>query len=232
MCFLDTFIVKPDPCIISIEGNIGSGKSTLLANLQEKFKNKNIIFLREPVDEWELIKDAYGKTMLEIYYEDPKTNAFAFQMMAFISRLKLLKETVKQNPNAIIVTERCLYTDKMVFAKMSFDLGNIKTEHHQIYLQWFDEFVDDFPLEKIIYVKTNPEICYERILKRLREGEDNIPMEYLKKCDAYHDDMIETQKDFFVDVLVLDGDTDIFENTNELNEWVTKIYSFIHNIHI
>jgi deoxyadenosine/deoxycytidine kinase len=223
-------MLKQAPCIISIEGNIGSGKSTLLANLQEKFKN--IIFLREPVDEWDLIKDANGKTMLEIYYEDPKAHAFAFQMMAFISRLKLLKETVKQNPNAIIVTERCLYTDKMVFAKMSFDLGNIKTEHHQIYLQWFNEFVDDFPVEKIIYVKTNPEICHERILKRLREGEDNIPMEYLTKCDEYHDTMIEIQKEFFVDVLVLDGNTDIFENTNELNEWVNKIDSFIHNIHI
>jgi len=37
--------------IISIEGNIGSGKSTLLLNLQEEFKdNKNIVFLKVPVD--------------------------------------------------------------------------------------------------------------------------------------------------------------------------------------
>ena len=44
--------------IVSIEGNIGSGKSTLLENLRQHYKdNDSVIFLREPVDEWEKIKD-------------------------------------------------------------------------------------------------------------------------------------------------------------------------------
>ena len=58
----------PKMQIISIEGNIGSGKTTLLTNLKT-FYNKNnnihIIFLREPVDEWENIKDKYGNTMVQ-----------------------------------------------------------------------------------------------------------------------------------------------------------------------
>jgi len=50
--------------IISIEGNIGSGKSTLMENLKEYYKDNNeIIFLREPVDEWSLIKDSNGITI-------------------------------------------------------------------------------------------------------------------------------------------------------------------------
>ena len=52
--------------IISIEGNIGSGKSTVVHNLEQKLKNnKDYVFLREPVDIWETIKDQYGKTILE-----------------------------------------------------------------------------------------------------------------------------------------------------------------------
>ena len=44
--------------IISIEGNIGSGKSTVIHNLEQKLKdNKNYVFLREPVDIWQTIKD-------------------------------------------------------------------------------------------------------------------------------------------------------------------------------
>ena len=71
--------------IITIEGNIGSGKSTLLAHLKEKYENNtNIIFLREPVDEWECIKDKEGVTMLEKFYSDQKTYSFSFQMMAYI----------------------------------------------------------------------------------------------------------------------------------------------------
>ena len=40
--------------IISIDGNIGSGKSTLMGNLKSYFSNNtNVVFLKEPVDEWE-----------------------------------------------------------------------------------------------------------------------------------------------------------------------------------
>ena len=50
--------------IVSIEGNIGSGKSTLLANLKKYFnKETNIVFLKEPVDEWSNIKDENGTTI-------------------------------------------------------------------------------------------------------------------------------------------------------------------------
>ena len=55
--------------IITIEGNIGSGKSTLLEHLKEKYnteESNNIIFLREPVDEWENIKDENGTTVLQM----------------------------------------------------------------------------------------------------------------------------------------------------------------------
>ena len=108
--------------IISIEGNIGSGKSTLVHNLQSHFKNKNInaIFIQEPVNIWNSIRDNNG-TILEQFYKDQEKFSFSFQMMAYISRLSVLKNAIKQNPNAIIITERSLYTDKFVFAKMLYD---------------------------------------------------------------------------------------------------------------
>ncbi len=92
--------------IITIEGNIGSGKSTLLEFLRNELMidNKKVIFMKEPVDEWEYIKDANGKTMLQKFYENQEKYSFPFQMMAYISRLKLLKETVEKNPNAIIIS--------------------------------------------------------------------------------------------------------------------------------
>lgn len=137
--------------IISIEGNIGSGKSTLLAHLKEKYKNSsNILFLREPVDEWEGIKDENGVTMLQKFYNDQKTYAFSFQMMAYISRLALLKDAIKNNPNSIIITERSLFTDKMVFAKMLCESGNIEEVNYQIYLKWFECFACEYPIKNNI----------------------------------------------------------------------------------
>ena len=83
--------------IISIEGNIGSGKSTLLANLREYFKeNENVVFLKEPVDEWEKIKDKEGTTILEKFYADQEKYSFSFQMMAYVSRIKVLRDTLRE----------------------------------------------------------------------------------------------------------------------------------------
>lgn len=66
---------------------------------------------------------------------------------------------------------------------------------YQIYLKWWDEFVEDLPIDKFIYIRTDPEVCKERIVKRSREGEDSIPLDYLKKCGQFHDDwLIENSK--------------------------------------
>jgi deoxyadenosine/deoxycytidine kinase len=260
--------MNKDILIISIEGNIGSGKSTLLSNLKKQFNDDpNVIFLKEPVDEWEKIKDENGVTILEKFYADQVKYSFPFQMMAYISRLKLLKEsveniktkrtellkTIEKNTNSygnkssitsdwakacnryhrpdIIITERSLFTDKMVFAKMLYDSGKIEYVNYQIYLNWFDTFSKEFPIDKIIYVKADPEICHNRIHKRSRDGEDNIPFDYLSSCNEYHEKMLDKNLDECVcdNQLVLDGNNDIYENNNILVEWLSTINDFINN---
>ena len=220
---------------ISIEGNIGSGKSTLLANLREHYKNNdNVIFLKEPVDEWAKIKDINGTTILEKFYANQEKYSFSFQMMAYVSRIKVLRDTLKEktkndNNNYIIITERSLYTDKMVFAKMLYDSGKIEDVNYQIYLNWFDTFSGEFPVHKVIYVKAAPEKCYERIAKRSREGEENIPLEYLTACSLYHDNMLDKTNNTCVcdEQLILDGNIDIYENKTQVDEWVQEIEQYI-----
>jgi deoxyguanosine kinase len=224
--------------IVSIEGNIGSGKSTLLANLRQHYENNsNVVFLKEPVDEWEKIKDENGETILKKFYADQEKYSFPFQMMAYVSRLKVLRDTLKtikndsENRNIVIITERSLYTDKMVFAKMLYDSKKIEHVNYQIYLNWFDTFSDEFPVNKVVYVKTSPEKCYQRIVKRSRTGEENIPLDYLASCSNYHDNMLDKQnlECVCLDQLILDGNVDIYENKNQVNEWINEIDKFTKN---
>jgi deoxyadenosine/deoxycytidine kinase len=203
--------------IISIEGNIGSGKSTFLSYL--KSNNTKFVFVKEPVDEWESVRDTEsGKSIIEKFYEDQEKYSFSFQMMAFISRFSLLRKAIQENPNAIIITERCLYTDKFVFAKMLFDMKKIEDINYQIYCKWFEEFSQEIPLSKIIYIKTNPITCFSRIQQRNRKGESVIPLEYLEQCGEYHEKMIETLQDS-VDIIYLDGN--VFKRTYE--DWAIQI---------
>lgn len=187
--------------IYAIEGNIGSGKSTLLTLLS---KYKDIIKIQEPVDIWRTIKDDSGKDMIEKFYENQEKYAFSFQMMAYISRITLLKKKLQENPNGIFITERSVFTDRNIFAKMLFDDGKIESVNYQIYLKWFDEFVKNLPIKGIIYLKTDPKTCLERIKIRNRKGEENISLKYINRCHRYHQEWINSIKNG-ENVLILDG---------------------------
>lgn len=213
---------------ISIEGNIGAGKSTIVNLLKEKFSNNSdIIFLEEPISEWNDIKDLEGNTILTKFYEDQKSYSFSFQMMAYISRLNMIKNIIKENKYKIIITERCLNTDRFVFAKMLYDSKNINEIEYNIYLKWFNSFLDIYPentLNKIIYLKTSPEICYSRVNKRNRTGENNISIEYLQNCHSYHEDMMK----ILDNILNIDSNIDIEKNNYIIEEWYNKINNFIY----
>jgi len=214
--------------IFSIEGNIGSGKSTLVKVLSEKLHHiahTPVIYVQEPVSEWNNIKDRDGKTILEKFYADQPKYAFSFQMMAYISRLALLKRVIKENPNAILITERSVFTDKEVFAKMLYDEGKIEEVNYQIYLKWFDEFIEDIPITGLIYINTTPEKSKERVDIRARPGE-NIPLEYLKQCHNYHTKWI---NNFKKPVSLFDVNIDFIDSPviQSLNKIIIFIFKHI-----
>ena len=213
--------------IISIEGNIGSGKSTFVKALQTYFNktdeiNKKIYFLQEPVNIWETIKNNDGENIIECFYKNQDKYAFSFQMMAYISRLSLLRKAVREGYDYIF-TERCVNTDRNVFAKMLYDSGKIEKINFEIYTKWFDEFIEEFNNFHYIYIKTNPEKALERINKRARPGE-TIPLEYLKECDKYHNNWLETIES--TNIITLDGNIDRNKN-DSYYEWFDIINTFI-----
>jgi len=208
--------------IISVDGNIGSGKSTFVKALKKyynknnKFTNKKIYFLEEPVNIWETIKNNNGENIIESFYKDQEKYAFSFQMMAYISRLSLLRNAVKEGYNYIF-TERCVNTDKNVFAKMLYDSGKIEKINYEIYTYWFDEFIQEFNNFHYIYIKTNPTIALERVNKRARIGE-SIPLEYLQECNKYHEDWLKNMEN----VYILDGNKDR-TNDDTYHDWLQII---------
>ena len=175
--------------LISIEGNIGSGKSTII-NYFKTLDSDNILFVDEPVNEWINIKIG-NKNTLELFYEDQQNNSFWFQVLAYITRLKNLLKTIKNNPNKIIISERSIYTDKYVFAKMLYEMGYLNEMEWTTYNYWFDTFKEQTKLDLILYVNTDPKESYKRIKIRNREEEINsISLDYLTRCHKKHQDWL------------------------------------------
>lgn len=228
------------PIIISFDGNIGSGKSSIVRYFEknyEKFCNLKtfhykICFLQEPVSIWESIKDTDGKNIIEKFYNNNKQYSFAFQMMAYISRLSLFKDAFNKDYD-IIFTERSMFTDRNIFAKMLYDSKNMNELEYQIYNKWFDEFAEFLNNMKIVYIRTSPEICDKRVKDRAREGE-NIPLDYLKNCHYYHDIWLNSpEKLESGQVLVINGNeetnTSKFVNNNYYDNIMEKVFKFMNN---
>lgn len=225
--------------IVSIEGNIGSGKTTGKEKLKKYIcsnKNKDsTIFVDEPTSEWESIKDENGVPILVNLYGDIKRYAFRFQMMAYITRLKKIKEALS-NPNVkIVITERCLLTDAHVFAKMLYDSKHIEYDEYAIYTRWFDEFAREIEPSCIVYFKASTNVCMNRIKKRNRDGEQDMQYEYLDKCNTYHDSWLISDPQNAIPTLILNANEENNDYSSQIYDYIceirsSKVIGVLHNL--
>jgi deoxyguanosine kinase len=232
----------PLPLIISFDGNIGSGKSTTCEEYEQYLRNgmgvggndgtsffpniDEVCFLDEPVALWNQVCDENGVNILTNLYKDIRANAFKFQMMAYISRLSLLRKAVKDPKIKLIITERSVETDRNVFAKMLYDTGDISHDEFQIYTLWFDEFLTDVPLGGIVYIHASPDVCVERIHKRARAGETIHP-EYIERCHKYHEDWIRSKN---CPLLELPANEDMNQTPTIMSHRMESITEFIRGL--
>jgi deoxyadenosine/deoxycytidine kinase len=172
------------PIVISVDSNIGSGKSTLLESLRTALPDYEIVL--EPVGEWIHLKNAEGKSLLELFYEDKRRWAYTFQNCAILTRLRTIKAAIATTKKRVIITERSVLTDRFVFAEMLRDAGDIDALEWTLYMNWFDTFAADLPLRGIIYLTTGVGTSAGRIVKRGRHGEEHIPLDYLSALDTQH----------------------------------------------
>lgn len=179
------------PLLVSIEGNIGAGKSTLLDKLRNA--NPSWIFIDEPVSTWSTLKNDAGESILEVFYQDRKRWSYTFQNCALLTRFQNIESAIRESgvvnsagQRQVYITERCLETDYHVFTKMLRAEGSIDKLEFDLYERWFTQLKKSCtPLSAIVHVDTTPEVCSQRIKKRGRDGEGDIPLEYLVSLDKY-----------------------------------------------
>ena len=211
-----------------IEGNIGVGKSTLLKKLKKEignyYQDMPIIYLQEPVEIWESIKDENNENIIEKFYKNKKKYSFSFQMMALISKLEYLNNIIDKYNDCIVISDRSVFTDKNIFAKMLYETKDIEEIDYKIYNRWFDHYTRKVKLTGIIYLHSEPEICHKRIKERNRNGE-NIPLEYLQKCHDYHEMWLNNEKD----ILFIDATIDKTNQEDKYEKNIKEITKFINN---
>lgn len=111
-------------------------------------------------------------------------------------------------------------SDKQIFAKNCFLTGLMNRVEFAIYNDLHSYWTEQAPkLDAVIYLRTAPEVCYERLLRRHRGEEMSITVDYLRQIHDRHEEWIPTIRD--KPVLVID-------NVEELDE--TRRASIVRTI--
>lgn len=213
-----------------VEGNIGAGKSTFLKIINE-YLNVQVVY--EPHEKWQSVAGSQ-ENILEKFYNDSNRWAYTFQTYAFVTRVVAQAEHAKHNPYDVQVLERSVYSDRYCFAKNCFELGSMNALEWQLYQEWFAWLVETYtPMPAgFIYMRTDPSVCYERILKRSRSEESAVPLDYIQKVHNKHEEwlidkvgiapsLVETP------VLILDCNREFENDKAEQERHIASILAFI-----
>ncbi|XP_076370476.1 deoxynucleoside kinase isoform X3 [Tachypleus tridentatus] len=167
---------------VSVEGNIGSGKTALLEYFSSNFPETMV--LPEPVERWRNVKGH---------------NLLTYVQLTMIN----LHRTSHTSP--VKLMERSIFSAKYCFVENLYRSGAMPEVEYIVLSEWFDWLVnnEDVHLDLIVYLQTKPEVVLERILKRCREEEVSVPLEYLQKLHDLHENWLLKEISFHLPCPVL-----------------------------
>lgn len=213
-----------------VEGNIGTGKSTFLTYLGQAFKHIDVAL--EPLNAWH--NNEAGQSLLAHFYQDPQRWAYTFETFAMACRVQEhLKDQNHSSPYRVV--ERSIYSGHYCFARNGFSQGFMTELEWHLYNQWFSLLAPLCQKPKgFIYLRTEPEIAYERIQKRNRNAEKNIPFSYIQDIHTHHEQFLIEKKEVLpelhdVPVLVLDCNNDFEDNVQEREHHFQSVATFLNH---
>lgn len=172
---------------VVVEGNIGAGKTTFLDQFRHLYGSKIKIY-KEPVELWRNVR---GHNLLNKFYEDPKKWSLSFQTYVQLTMAQIHEESaIKEEGSVIKMMERSLFSARYCFVENLFKLGYLTDVEYNILDEWFISLQKEIKIDFIIYLKTSPENCYQRIKSRGRPEESSITLDYLKSLHSLHEDWL------------------------------------------
>ena len=105
--------------------------------------------------------------------------SFQFQSYVQLTRLQLLK---KPSNCSVKIIERSIQNNRYCFLENARKEGSLCGAELEVLVSWYDWLNSTIgvPLDLIVYLKTSPEVAYERLKARGRKEEAGVPMEFIE----------------------------------------------------
>ena len=82
----------------------------------------------------------------------------------------------------------------------------------------------DLQVDLVVYVRTSPEVAWNRVKSRGRSEEDTVPLKYLQEIHQLHEDWLFTPNpDFNLEVMIVDGEQDLVSGTHRHQDIVRRV---------
>nr|KAF6408254.1 thymidine kinase 2 [Molossus molossus] len=100
-------------------------------------------------------------------------------------QLTMLDQHTRPQMSPVRLMERSIHSARYIFVENLYRSRKMPEVDYVVLSEWFDWIVKntDVSMDLIVYLRTTPETCYQRLKMRCREEEKVIPLEYL---DAIH----------------------------------------------
>ena len=189
---------------ISVVGNIGVGKTTFAEMLADHFGWK--IYYEKVID----------NPYLPDYYANMKKWSFHLQIYFFIHRF--LDQMEIRNSTTSGVTDRSIYEDPEVFARMLNARGFLSDQDFETYRELFESFTSYIPQPDLfVYLRASTWTLLSRIRNRGRDFEMGITAEFLQYLNVAYENWTKKLSHSH-NLLIVDTDRFHFEKDKEKRE--------------
>lgn len=185
-------VLKSNYPYIAVEGVIGVGKTTLATMLSETFHAKIVL---ETFD---------TNPFLPKFYENPDKYAFPVELSFMAERFQQLQEQLI----APDLFHDCVVSDYITEKSLIFAGKTLPADVFELYSKLFHIIFATLPKpDLLVYLYANPEKLKQNIIKRGRDYEQNIELDYLAQLqNGYleHFKNLKNRRVLIIDVNQLD----------------------------
>lgn len=172
--------------VVVVDGNIASGKTSYISFIEQKLKEKGmkVKVIKEPLELWQDVG------IIQEFYNNEKRWGYSFQTFVYITRIQHALKCLKEDYD-IFIMERSWFTDT-IFMNTLHKRGDITNMEMEMYRCWCDVCNEiTFEFDKFIYITCSPDICYKRMIKRSRNEESAVSIEYLADLHSSHEEFFD-----------------------------------------
>merc|ERR1712029_1302851 len=166
-----------------------------------------------------------GDNLFQKMIVNPTRWATTFQLFSTNTRVQQYKKA-RQSKRPVVLLERSLFSERFCFVQMLRDNQEISNGEFSLLDRYYNmatSNLTDMQVDKVVYIRSHPDVLMERIKRRGRQEEESLSLDLLQQLHQKHEDwLLQHQFPLPAPLQILDGDQDLETFTKTVKNWARE----------